>query len=259
MPEVETGGCRISYVCDGPSDAPTLLMVNSLGTTIDLWAAQIPELTRRWRVVRYDARGHGRSTVPHGEYTIDRLGQDAVAVLDAVGAERADVCGISIGGMIAMWLGSQAPDRVGRLVMASTGAKIGTLEMWRQRIAQVLEPGGMPRVADGSMLRWFTESFRQRSSETVELFRSMVASCPPGGYAGCSAALRDADLRPSLGTITAPTLVISGDHDPSTTVADGEVVARGVPGARFMTLDAAHLCNVERASEFTAAIVDFLS
>jgi 3-oxoadipate enol-lactonase len=233
-------------------------MVNSLATSTDLWAAQASALAGKWRVVRYDARGHGRSDVPEGDYTLDRLGLDALVVLDAAGASRAHVCGISLGGMTAMWLGINAPDRVGRLVMANTGARIGSLDLWEQRLDDVRQKG-MAAVAAGSMRRWFTADFRTRQPETVERFRGMAASCPVGGYAGCAAALRDADLRPVLARIAAPTMVIVGAHDISTTPEDGEIVRQGIPGARLLTLDSAHLSNVERAEEFTSAVAAFLT
>jgi 3-oxoadipate enol-lactonase len=257
MPNVDAGGCRLSYTVDGPADAPALLMVNSLGTTGDMWAAQLPELVKRRRVIRYDARGHGRSDVPTGDYTLDRLGRDALAVLDAAGAVRADICGISLGGMTAMWLGINAPERVGRLILSSTGAKIGTLDGWNVRMQAVIDEG-MESIADASMGRWFTAAFHEREPTTVAHYREMVAACPQAGYLGCSAAIRDADLRSDLGRIGAPSLVIVGLQDPATPPSDGELIRRGIEGAQLIAFDAAHLCNIECAIAFNGAITPFL-
>lgn len=258
MPEVEADGCRLSYSVEGPAGAPVLLLSNSIGTTSALWDRQAGPFAKTFRVVRYDTRGHGRSSVPAGDYTMEQLGRDALAVLDAAGAGRAHVCGISLGGITAMWLGVHAPERIERLVLANTGARVGTVEMWQQRIAAV-RANGMAQIAEATPSRWFTESFRQRAPEIVATFTAMVADCPPAGYAGCSAAIRDTDLRDDVRKIAAPTLVITGAVDPATPPSDGAFLSERIPRARRVELAAAHLSNVEAADAFTAAVLDFLA
>jgi 3-oxoadipate enol-lactonase len=257
MPEVDAGGPRLSYELEGPPQAPVLLLSNSLGTSLDLWQPQRAAFARSFRLVRYDTRGHGRSQAPPGPYTLDRLGRDALAVLDAAGASRAHVCGISLGGLPAMWLGIHAPRRVERLVLANTAARIGTPELWEERMASV-RAQGMAALADAAMPRWFTPAFRERDPARVEALRSAVAACPVEGYAGCCAALRDADLTAAIGGIAAATLVVAGAHDPATPPSAAEGLRDRIPGARLVTLDAAHLSNVEAAGAFTSAVMAFL-
>jgi len=258
MPEVPIDGGRLVYDVDGPASAPACLLLHSLGTTTALWAPQWAPLAATRRMVRHDVRGHGRSQPPAGPYTLDRLGQDALAVLDAAGIERADVCGVSLGGLTALWLGIHAPDRVGCLVAANTAARLGSREGWSDRIEQV-RAGGMEAVAEGGLARWFTSGFRDTHPETADRFRAMLLACPVEGYTGACAVLRDADLRADLGRIAAPTLVVSGTHDTATPPALGAEIAAGVREARIIELDAAHLSNVEQPIAFTAAVLDFLA
>jgi 3-oxoadipate enol-lactonase len=210
-----------------------------------------------YRVIRYDARGHGASSAPRGPYTLAQLGGDALAVLDEVGAAEAHVCGISLGGITAQWLGLNAANRVRSLVLANTAARIGTIESWTERI-DLVHQKGMSAVADLAMERWFTPAFRQRDPETVRAFRAMVQNCPADGYLGCCAALRDADLRDEISAITAPTLLIASDADTATPVEGLEFLRDRVSGSLLVTLQSAHLSNVECAEEFTAAVMEFL-
>jgi 3-oxoadipate enol-lactonase len=258
MAEVDAGGCRLWYSVEGREGGPALLLSNSLGTNADLWAPQLPELSSVFRIVRYDTRGHGRSQAPPGPYTLDRLGQDALAVLDAAGVERAHVCGISLGGLTAMWLALRAPQRVGRIVLANTNARVGTDESWDQRVHDV-HTRGMAAVAAATMERWFTAAFRERSPEACERIRAMVAACPPEGYASACAALRAADLREQVAAILAPALVVTGVHDPVTPPAAAAQLAARIPHARLATLEAAHLSNVEMPAAFTSAVLVFLT
>jgi 3-oxoadipate enol-lactonase len=256
--QVTTAGATISYEVDGPQDGPALLLINSIGSTRELWARQMPAFAGRYRVIRYDARGHGQSSAPKGDYTIEQLGRDALALLDALTIDAAHICGISLGGLTAQWLGINAADRVRTLILANTAARIGSLESWSERIALVREKG-MSAVADRAMAVWFSPAFHERDPETVHGFRAMVQNCPPDGYLGCCAALRDADLREEIAKITAPTLTVASTGD-TATAPDGLVFIRDrVRGARMVTLDSGHLSNVERAEEFTAAALDFLS
>jgi 3-oxoadipate enol-lactonase len=250
-------GARVSYSIDGPADGAPLLLINSIGSTRAMWDRNVPALAAHFRVIRYDARGHGASSVPEGDYSIERLGRDAEAVLDAAAAPSAHICGISLGGLTAMWLAVFAPGRVARLVLANTAARIGSAESWTERIALV-KATGMRAAADIAIPNWFTPEFAAREPDTVQRFRTMLESCPVPGYLGCCAALRDADLREAIAGISAPALVIGGLRDRSTTIDAARFLRETIPGARIAELDTAHLSNVERADEFSRAILQFL-
>jgi 3-oxoadipate enol-lactonase len=254
---VQTSGARISYTVEGPAEGPVLLFINSIGTTRDLWLPQVPALVGTYRVIRYDARGHGSSSVPHGDYSIEQLGRDAVAILDAEGARRAHVCGISLGGLTAMWLGVNLPGRIASLVLANTAARIGSVQSWTERIALVQERG-MRGVAEMAIPRWFTPGYRQRHEETATHFKTMVETCPTAGYLGCCAALRDEDLREAISRISCPVLVIAGSTDEATPLEGMRFIHERIAGSRMLTLDAAHLSNVEQAETFTSAVMGFL-
>ena len=257
MPDVDADGCRLSWTAHGPADAPVLLLLDALGTTVDLWRSQIGRLSAAFRIVRFDTRGHGASEVPPGPYTLDRLGRDALAVLDAAGARRAHVCGVSLGGQTALWLAVHTPQRVTAVVAANTGARIGTTAVWNQRIRDA-ESRGMQALVEPAMARWFTSGFRRTDPDTVDRFRRMLRGCSATGYAGCCAALRDADLRADLHRIERPTLVLVGADDRATPPAAGRAICEHVAGAELLALDAAHLANVERPDAFTHAVGDFL-
>ncbi len=257
MPEVESGGARIWYTIDGRDDAPAVLLLHSLGTSHALWDQQLPTLVDRFRLIRYDARGHGKSTAPPGDFTIEQLGADALAVLDAARAQTAAICGISIGGLTSIWLGQNAGKRVSRLILANTAARIGTRAIWSERIDFVREHG-IAVAADQAMSRWFTEAFLAEHPALAARFLAIARACPLESYLGACAALRDTDLRRDLHHVTAPTLVVAGSHDLSTTVGDGTWLRDNIPDARMEVLDAAHLSNVERPDEFAALMEDFL-
>lgn len=258
MPEVDAAGCRLYYTVEGPPAAPSLLFSNSLGTSLELWDAQAARLSASFRVIRYDIRGHGRSSVPPAPYSLEDLGRDALAVLDAAGAGRSHVCGLSIGGLTALWLALEAPERVNRLVVANSAARIGTAAVWEERM-QLVRSQGMARFADAVLARWFTSRFREAHPDVVERFRSTLTSCAVEGYLGCCAALQQADLRPRVAGIAAPTLVITGSHDVATPPAEGEWLREQISGATLVELPATHLSNVEQAAAFTTAVGEFLS
>ena len=252
-----SGGARIDYSVAGAPTDPALLFINSIGTTRELWARQLPRLSKSFRVITYDARGHGFSQATVGDYTIEQLGRDALAILDDAGAESAHVCGISLGGITGMWLGVHAPRRIHSLVVANTAARIGSVQMWTERIAFVREQG-MAALADMTMPRWFTEAFRTREPLTIEQFRAMVASCSTDGYLGCSAALRDEDLREAIAGIRCPVLCIAGSADVATPPDALQFIHERIAGSRLIMLDAAHLSNVEQNEAFNRALLDFL-
>lgn len=256
--QVISGNATIAYEIDGAADAPALLLINSIGSTREMWTRQMPAFGKTYRVIRYDARGHGQSSIPAGDYTLEQLGHDALAVLDDAGISGADVCGISLGGLTAQWLALFAADRVNRLVLANTAARIGTFEMWSERIALVKEKG-MSAVADMAMPRWFSPPFHARDPETVRAFRTMVQSCPAEGYLGCCAALRDADLRGQVSEIAAAALLVASTADAATPPDGLEFMRERMRRAHLVTFDSGHLSNVECSEDFTAAVTDFLT
>jgi 3-oxoadipate enol-lactonase len=246
--------CRI----DGRADAPVLVLSNSLGTNLAMWDAQIPALTARLRVLRYDSRGHGASAVTPGPYSIGQLARDVLMLLDGLKIGRAHFCGLSMGGMVGMWLGAHAAQRLDRLVLCNTSPRIGPPEMWKTRIESVRK-GGVASIADAVIGRWFSAGFRERSPAEVARMRAMLAATSADGYVAACAAVRDMDQWNSVATIKCPTLVISGTHDAVTSPADGRRMADAIPGARYVELDAAHISNIEAAAAFTTAVLDFLT
>ncbi len=253
----DSGKGKLHYQLEGAEDAPLLVLSNSLGTTLDMWVPQMPALLEHFRVLRYDTRGHGQSEVTPGPYSIAQLGNDVLALLDHVKAPRAHFCGLSMGGMTGIWLGIHAPDRIDRLVLCNTSAAIGVPEMWNARIAQVRQ-GGMAVVIDAVLERWFTNDFLSHAPAQVDRVRAMLANTPVEGYVANCAAVRDMDQRADLGRIATPTLVIGGKYDKSTPPEHGELIAKSVPGARYVELNAAHLSNWEAAQAFTRHAVNFL-
>lgn len=247
----------IAYTVSGPDGAPVVVLSNSLGTTMQMWSAQLEALSSRYRVVRYDTRGHGASFAPAAGYTLDMLGRDVLAVLDALKIERAHFCGISMGGLTGQWLGVHARERIDKLIVANTAARIGTAQGWGERAAAV-HARGMAEVANGAAGRWFTADFVQRQPEVVARLTDQLRATSAQGYAACCHALATADLRDEIDTISAPTLIIAGRYDPVTTVDDAQFIAARVPGARVATLDASHLSNVEAAQAFNHTVLAFL-
>ncbi|ABG04540.1 3-oxoadipate enol-lactonase [Rubrobacter xylanophilus DSM 9941] len=250
---------ELHHVVEGPADAPVLVLSSSLGTTHRMWDPQVPALRERFRLVRYDHRGHGSSPVPPGPYSIAELGQDVLAMLDGLGVERFSFCGLSLGGMVGMWVASEVPERVERLVLCCTSALLGPRELWDER-ARVARSEGMEALVEGVVERWFTPALHQERPEDVERAKRMLAATPPEGYAGCCEAIREMDLRDRLGRIQAPTLVISGSDDPATPPEHGERLREAIPEARTVVIErAAHLANIERPEPFARALLEHLS
>ncbi|MEX6632313.1 3-oxoadipate enol-lactonase [Hyphococcus lacteus] len=254
---IMSDGASIAWQIDGPDDAPTLLLSNSLGTDHTMWDNQLTDFTKRYRVLRYDTRGHGQSDAPHGAYGLDRLGLDVLELLDALKIDRISFCGVSLGGMTGQWLGVHASNRIDRVVLANTAAYMGPPSSWQTRIDTVLT-NGMRAITDGVLDRWFTPEFLNTFPDKIQDVRYVFENCKPQGYAGCCAAIRDMDQRPVVGLISCPTLIISGLRDPATPPAQGEALAAAIPGARHILLDAAHLSNIEQSEEFNEAVLNFL-
>ena len=257
MTFTQISGARFHYRLDGATHAPVVVLSNSLGTNVAMWDAQIPALAQKFRVLRYDSRGHGASDVTPGPYSIAGLAQDVVGLLDALQISAAHYCGLSVGGLIGQRLGIDASKRFKSLTLCNTAARIGTIDGWNTRIASIKE-GGIAPIANGVVSRWFTEDFAKREPTWVETARQMLLHTSPEGYAATCAALRDEDLRESIAAIPTPTLVISGAQDAAVTAADGRFVSEKIPGAQYLELNAAHLSNIEAAEPFTAALLKFL-
>jgi 3-carboxy-cis,cis-muconate cycloisomerase/3-oxoadipate enol-lactonase len=249
---------RLAYELGGPEQAPVLVLGNSVGTTMAMWDDQLLALSGRFRVLRYDHRGHGASEAPPGPYRIEQLGDDLLGLLDELGLDRVSFCGLSLGGMIGIWLAANAPERVDRLVLCCTSAKVDP-GPYLERAATV-RAGGTGSVAGEVVERWFTPAFRERAPETVARTVAMLAATPDEGYAGCCEAIAAMDLRDGLGSIAAPTLVIAGGDDPATPTPHAEAIVAAVAGARLKVVPgAAHLANIEQPQQITRLLLDHLS
>lgn len=251
---------ELHYQLEGPEGAPVLVLSNSLGTDLHMWDKQMAAFTRHCQVLRMDTRGHGRSLVTEGPYSIEQLGRDVVALLDALDIQRAHFCGLSMGGLIGQWLGINAGERLHKLVVCNTAAKIGDPSVWNPRIETVLRDGQAAMVAlrDASIARWFTSDFAEAHSDQAKLITDMLAATSPQGYAANCAAVRDADFREQLGAIKVPTLVIAGTEDAVTPPSGGHFIQQRVAGAEYAEFYAAHLSNVQAGDAFSARVVDFL-
>jgi 3-oxoadipate enol-lactonase len=258
MPILKSGEARIHYVLEGQSGSPVLVFSNSLGANYSMWDPQAHEFRKKLGVLRYDTRGHGQSPPTPGPYSIELLGKDVIAMLDALDLDRVHFCGLSMGGMIGMWLGVNASERLSRLVLCNTAAKIGTSEFWNARIDAV-QKNGMKSVASAVVERWFSPAFRQKSPATISSTLKMLEEANRDGYAASCAAVRDFDFREQLRKIHMPALVIAGTHDPATPPADGRFLADQIQGARYAELNTAHLSNIEDHDQFNREIAAFLN
>ncbi|CAM3132703.1 3-oxoadipate enol-lactonase [Pseudomonas floridensis] len=261
MPAVQLADGHLNYQLEGPQDAPVLVLSNSLGTDLHMWDNQVPALIRHFRVLRYDTRGHGQSLISEGPYSIEQNGRDVLALLAALGLDRVSFCGLSMGGLIGQWLAIHAPQRLQRVVLCNTAAKIGNPDVWNPRIETVQRDGKAAMVAlrDASIARWFTPSFAVAAPATVDTVVSMLAQTSPQGYAANCAAVRDADFREQISSITLPVLVVCGSEDAVTTPADGRFMLERIAGAQMVELHAAHLSSVEASDAFTAPVLAFLT
>lgn len=246
------------HVVDGSGE--TVVLINSLGATLDMWEPQVEPLGERFRLVRFDTRGHGgTTTLDPGDWTVDDFTDDLAELLDFLGADRAHLVGISLGGAIAMSAALRHPDRIGRLVLMSAAPKYGTVESWNERAATV-RAEGCGAIADAAMGRWFTGDFHASHPEVVAAFRERFAACDRHGYAACCDALARLDLRGELGGIDAETLVVYGTADEVTTGADAEAIVAEIHRARITAVEGAkHLLTTERAGFVNRLLIDFLS
>lgn len=257
MPVLKHDRLSLYFDREGPENAPNLILSNALGTSLDVWEPQVPALGDNFRLLRYDARGHGRSSIVGGQCSIAMLSEDVIALMDQCGIERTHFCGVAIGGMVGIWLASHYPQRIERLVVSNTSALAGPAAIWDARIEQVCS-GGMSAIADDVIQRWFTRDFQEHAMHQVSLVRKMLLATSAAGYiAGC-VAMRDMVLRDCLQAIKCPTLVMGGRYDRTISPAQTRQMADHIQGARYVELNAAHLMNWEVAQSYTTHMKDFL-
>jgi 3-oxoadipate enol-lactonase len=258
MPSIEIAGYRFAVRVDGEDSAPALLLSNSLSSDMSMWDDQVPGWSRIFRVVRYDARGHGETPPSPAPYAMERLARDALGVLDALGIQRAHFCGLSMGGMVGMWLLTHAPKRIDRAVLANTSARMPPPSLWDGRI-ELARKGGIEATVEPTVKRWFPEAFHAAAPATIERMRAMIRRTSVEGYVGCCQAIREMDQRESIRAIRNPTLVIVGANDPATTPEAGRLIHAAIAGSAMTILDAAHISNVEQPAAFEDAVARFLT
>jgi 3-oxoadipate enol-lactonase len=258
MTEILIGGEGFNVLIEGDADKAVLMLSNPLGGNLHFWDPQVSALLAHFRILRYDSRGHGASVANEGPYTLTQLGRDALAILDALAIAKAHWLGLSMGSMTGQWLLANAGERIGRAVLASTAAQIPGPDMWNARI-RTAEEAGMGAIAASAVERWFTKGFRDTHPEKVEPVMEMLRRTPLRGYVAGCAAIRDMDQRETIKSIKNSVLVIAGRHDPGTSPGMNALVANSIEGAKFVTLEASHMSNIEDAANFTKTAVDFLT
>lgn len=251
-------GCRMAYRIDGAADLPVLALSNSIATNLHMWDRSVRELSRHFRLLRYDLRGHGASAAPVGAYSLDRLGRDVIELLDFLHIGQVHFLGLSLGGFVGQWLGIHAPERIERLVLSNTAAYLAAELPFDEQIRGVLSATDMTATADMFMRNWFPNSMLAEPNAIVDEFRAMALTTSPRGLAGCYAALRDVDLRRTISLIKAPTLVIGGLNDAVTRASHSEMIAATIPNAALTLLCGVHMLNVEQPEQFMNAVSSFL-
>ncbi len=258
MPTFTSNDAEINYQTFGDANKPAIVFSNSLGTKFTMWQPQIDFFKKNFYVICYDTRGHGESAAPQGPYTIEQLGTDVIRLLDHLNIEKANFCGISMGGLTGQWLAIHHPERFHRVIVCNTAAKIGQEQAWNERAALVREQGLQP-IAATAASRWFTECFIQSQAAVVESLSNDLAAGSAEGYASCCEALAKADLREELKNITVPVLVIAGQQDPVTTVADGQFMIDRIPNSQLFEINASHISNIEQPEAFNGILKTFLN
>ena len=258
MPKAQINNVEINYVLEGDPSLPVLVLSNSLTTDLHLWDEQITDFSEHFRVLRYDNRGHGLSSSASGECSLKDIAGDLTALMDHEGIQTASLCGISMGGMVGMWLGINAPERINKLILCNTSSDVSPRDPWQTRIDTVLEKG-MSAIVEGALQRFVSEHFRNSGSKKIDLLKSMTVSCAPEGYAGCCAAVRDMNLTAELNRINKSTLIIAGELDPATPVSHSELINRHIEGSELSVIGGvAHLSNIEKPEEFNQLVLGFL-
>lgn len=260
MPYAAVNGIELHYRIDGDrhGNAPWIVLSNSLGSDLSMWTPQVAALSKHFRVLRYDTRGHGHSEAPKGPYTIEQLSSDVLGLMDTLKIARANFCGLSMGGLTGVALAARHANRLERVVLSNTAARIGSPEVWVPRAAKA-RTEGMRALADAVLPRWFTADYIEREPVVLAMIRDVFVHTDREGYASNCDAIDAADLRPEAPGIKVPALVISGTHDLAATPAQGRELAQAIPGARYVELDASHISNIEKVDAFTKTVLDFLT
>ncbi|AQZ49768.1 3-oxoadipate enol-lactonase [Martelella mediterranea] len=257
MPHIDLPSHRLHYRIDGHA-GPWLVFCNSLGADLTMWDGLVVDLSDRFRILRYDRRGHGGSGAPAGPYAMDDLGGDVLALMDALEIDRAHFCGLSIGGLTGQWLALNAPERFDRVALCATAARIGSAESWRDRI-EAVRVNGLASMTGATRERWFSPEFAARNPAAVDAILDRFAATDAEGYAGCCAALARADFRDALGNISNPVLAVAGADDAVCPPADLATIADNVQDGKLCVLPGRHIVNVESATAFNDALIAFLS
>ncbi len=251
-------GVSLHVVVDGPENGMPLLLSNSLGTDSSMWEPQMPALSEKFRVVRYDTRGHGQSESPIGEYTIARLGLDAIAVARSLGWTSFNFAGVSMGGMTGLWLAANQPESIRRALVSNCAPFAGGPSVWAERM-EMVKRDGMASISAMVVGRWFSPTYAAAHPEVIARISAGFEATSAAGYLGCCAALRDMDLRADLSKIARPVLVIGGEHDPTPPPAAIPGIADAIAGAKWSMVNAAHLSNIEDADGYTTAMLKFFA
>ena len=257
MPKFTSNDAEINYQTFGDASQPAIIFSNSLGTQFNMWQPQISFFEKKFYVICYDTRGHGASSAPQGPYSIEQLGTDVIHLLDHLNIKKASFCGISMGGLTGQWLAIHHPERFNHVIVCNTAAKIGQEQAWNDR-AQLVREQGLKPIAETAASRWFTEPFIRSNTAIVESLSNDLGAGSPEGYASCCEALAKADVREQLKNITIPTLVVAGQKDPVTTVADAQYIINHVRSSSLFEINASHISNIEQPKAFNQAIFSFL-
>lgn len=255
---IKVNGLEVAYRFDGPEDGHVILMANSLMSDSSMWDWNVPALADRYRVLRYDKRGHGGSQTTPGSYSIAQLADDAVALLDALKIDQVHFIGLSMGGMIGQQLGARYPERVHSLSLCDTASEMPPRNLWEERF-EIVRKDGIPGLVDGTIKRWFTAPFIERAPQDIAKVRQMILGTELEGYIGCASAVRDMAQTTMLLKIKAPTLILTGRQDPACTVDQAIVLNRMIDGSKMVILEeAAHLSNIEQPEVFNRTVREFI-
>jgi 3-oxoadipate enol-lactonase len=257
MSKIKIKHTTLNYVFDDFKKEQTIVFSNSLGTDLTMWDKQVALLGAEFNILRYDTRGHGKSEIVEGEYSIEMLGNDVLDLLDYLKIERVNFCGLSIGGLTGQWLGIHAPERLNKLILCNTAVKIGNNEGWNSRI-ETVQKNGLDSIVSGTQERWFTPEFVSENKDEVARVLATFVQTPVAGYSFCCAAVRDADFTTEVSKISTPTLIISGTEDLVTTIKDGNFLMEKIPNSILATLKTAHISNIEKADDFTQLLIEFI-
>ena len=257
MPTFTSNQASINYQTFGDHTKPALIFSNSLGTQFSMWQPQLDALKKDFYMICYDTRGHGQSSAPQGPYSIELLGEDVIHLMDNLHIDKANFCGISMGGLTGQWLAINHPERFEHVIVANTAAQIGQEQAWKDRASLVREQGLEP-IASTAATRWFTEGFIKKNAKIVDQLSINLAQGSPEGYASYCEALAVADLRDQIQGINIPVLVIAGSKDPVTTIKDGQYMVNNIRSSALFEIDASHISNIEQPQAFNKAIFDFI-